>query len=904
MINLKYKTSNFFFILISLFSFKSTKPKFEEEKAKVVKTNQNESEKNEPGENENNNDNSEKKESNSDEEIVFDFDKLQLKSFVEFVHQLKDLNYLPSADLSGIETSLSIKTPMNSDQMYQIFLTALESAGFSHIKVGNVYKIVKKDTKYKEPLEVFVGMSYKDIKDDHPDETIRFVTFLKNIGIQEVEPLIKSMLSPGAQIIPLQSFNGFVLTDRAINIKSALKVVNQVDNPGRQEVVSIYPLKDASATEVKDFLDQVIKRPDGSNLARLFGNVGDGSMDYFSSSVRVIAEERTNKLILIGAENGLERIEHFIKNYIEPDLSNLRTPIHYHECQHTEAEHIKTLLEEIISDSKQLNSSQQAFSNVKIEADKHGNKLLVFCNDEQDWNMIQQTINDIDKPQPQVAIESLIVEVSQVDKKILGGQLRNKSEGQPFGGINFQSTSLGPLQTTTSGTGSNTQVVDILGNLSNAISSILQGSFVVSLGQIGNIWAVFRALKTISNTSLISKVFLTTANNTEGIFRSGEERRVVEEQAISESGNVGTAPGYQSLKAETVAKFKPQINPEGLVNLKVDINIEDFQSVDNDKFEKHLETNVTVADGQVLVLGGFVKTKVSESGSRSPILGKIPFLRWLNSNKQRDSDKSYILIFISTTVIKPKTTPGSNLYTKMKLHKAYEFVEDAVETQKQKDPIHNWFFNPEQETYSHKITDFANARYQPTTVDIINDPYYRIEKKDTFLEQKKNDSNLDDQEWKVIHLSAKDTIAEPKKISLEDKRDFLNKTLLSKNESKSEPETKLSKQNNLDNKNKNSFERMLFDQEQHKIAHNDSRQNFASIFQDQDTEKNTTSLLESRDNMSKLFQEPKEQKKIGKKLDLNESKKLFSSKLNFSGQDSSLLDKKRKMIDSLFSSGA
>ena len=61
----------------------------------------------------------------------------------------------------------------------------------------------------------------------------------------------------------------------------------------------------------------------------------------------------------------------------------------------------------------------------------------------------------------------------------------------------------------------------------------------------------------------------------------------------------------------------------------------------------------------------------------------------------------------------------------MKLHEATDEIEDIIQTKKVMDPIHNWFFNAEKENYSHKVIDFANARYQPTTVDIKNDSYYR-----------------------------------------------------------------------------------------------------------------------------------------------------------------------------------
>ncbi|MGD1997857.1 MAG: hypothetical protein PVJ92_02995, partial [Candidatus Dependentiae bacterium] len=132
-----------------------------------------------------------------------------------------------------------------------------------------------------------------------------------------------------------------------------------------------------------------------------------------------------------------------------------------------------------------------------------------------------------------------------------------------------------------------------------------------------------------------------------------------------------------------------------------------------------------VANGQVIALGGFVKTKISESGGQVPILGSIPLLGWLAKNRARSTTKEYLFIFLSPTIIKPRSSPGVELYTKMKLHDATSQVGEAIQTDKTKDPLYNWFFNAEGESYAHKVTDYANARYQPNTVDIQHDPLYR-----------------------------------------------------------------------------------------------------------------------------------------------------------------------------------
>ena len=193
--------------------------------------------------------------------------------------------------------------------------------------------------------------------------------------------------------------------------------------------------------------------------------------------------------------------------------------------------------------------------------------------------------------------------------------------------------------------------------------------------------------------------------------------------------------------------------------MKVHVDITDFAQIAEtspNTFTKKLDTRVSVADGQVLALGGFVKTKIVENTFKTPLLGNIPLLGWLFKRKNRKVTKEYVFIFMSPTIVKPRTAPGTNLYTKLKLHQAQEDIEDAIDVKRGRDPIHNWFFNPDGETYAHKITDYANARYQPTSVDIINDPYYRTqplieeerkEKRERALQKK-----VEDEEEEEIEL--------------------------------------------------------------------------------------------------------------------------------------------------------
>jgi hypothetical protein len=125
-------------------------------------------------------------------------------------------------------------------------------------------------------------------------------------------------------------------------------------------------------------------------------------------------------------------------------------------------------------------------------------------------------------------------------------------------------------------------------------------------------------------------------------------------------------------------------------------------------------------------------------------------LGWLFKNHERTVEKTYVFIFMAPTIVKPRQQPGMGLYTKMKLHQATREIEQGVRTSHTPDPLYNWFFNEKKENYSHKVIDFANARYQPTTVDIKYDPYYRAkddddDQKDEEVDNEKEEKDSSDE---------------------------------------------------------------------------------------------------------------------------------------------------------------
>ncbi len=657
-------------------------------------------------------------------DIYLNFENTELINFVNYMADLKKLNLIPDKSLEGAKISLTIRDPLTVDGAWNIFLTVLEMAGFSIVKVGDVHKVIPKDKKLTEPLPSYINVPAHTLPES--DETIRFVFFLQNLSVESVNDLLASMLSNKHSIVSQPDVNGFIITDKSLNIKSAVKLIQKLDDIGEAETFLVLKLKRANASDVKELLESLIRKPEGGALARLLGKGKDGGTEYFPPGTKIVTEPRTNSLILLGAPGPIKKIEDFIVNHIDTDLKGVDSPLHIYELQYANARQIAEILQEVTAAPESEAGAQAAkygairggvkyFKSMRFQVDEDGNRLIVSSTDNEDWKLLRKTIEDLDKPQPQVAIETLIVTITSDDIKELGGAMRNKKTGQLGNHLNFQSAAIAGSPSLDS----SDNPMNLLGSMVGQIVA-QQGASILQFGKKDNIWGIFQALKTVTNASILSKPFLTVANKTQAQITFGSEVQVLQEEGA------GDTRGFTPVEANTEINITPQINLDGIIRMQIKVDISEFTNEEKgDKQTKFIETNVTMADGQVLVLGGFVKTTVRESKIKTPILGDIPVLGWLFKKHSRSINKTYVFVFLSPTIIKPRQLPGVGLYTKMKLHQVTNEIESGIETKKTRDPIFNWFFDAGKENYSHKVIDFANARYQPTTVDIQNDPYYR-----------------------------------------------------------------------------------------------------------------------------------------------------------------------------------
>ena len=159
------------------------------------------------------------------------------------------------------------------------------------------------------------------------------------------------------------------------------------------------------------------------------------------------------------------------------------------------------------------------------------------------------------------------------------------------------------------------------------------------------------ALEADGKGKVVSSPRVVTADQTKALIEQGTE---LPYQVASASG--ATAISFR--KANLKLEVTPQITPEGNIILDLDVNKDSVGQATAAGFAintKHIKTQVLVENGGTVVIGGIFELNESESETRVPFLGDLPYVGNLFKSKQRSANKQEMLVFITPKMISDRT---------------------------------------------------------------------------------------------------------------------------------------------------------------------------------------------------------------------------------------------------------
>ena len=327
----------------------------------------------------------------------------------------------------------------------------IDLAGYmvTPIKDLHGFKIEKKSdlTDTRHPLHLYINIPINKLPKS--DNHIRAIYYLSNFSvpatIQGNEPLnliLRDMLGTRKGYLFDPKSNSIILTGSANKIASVMTIILELDSTGSAEVIETFTLFNSTATTVAKLLNDQI-------IAVTKGNKGGGRLKqgktsfYFRPNTRIIADPRTNSLTVLGTESAVNRIKTFVIEVMDQLLESGKSILHIYDLQYLESEKIAKVLQKMVGQSstgqsrKKFGGPQRFFEDVVIIAEKEqkveaktlgkgsqakgrvtvgGNRLIVAAKTE-DWERIKQLIEQLDKPQLQVIIEIMILDITVDGRK-------------------------------------------------------------------------------------------------------------------------------------------------------------------------------------------------------------------------------------------------------------------------------------------------------------------------------------------------------------------------------------------------------------------------------------------------------------------------------------------------------
>lgn len=179
-------------------------------------------------------------------------------------------------------------------------------------------------------------------------------------------------------------------------------------------------------------------------------------------------------------------------------------------------------------------------------------------------------------------------------------------------------------------------------------------SFAVGFTQAANylIDLELSAFAKDGHAEVVSRPKVITADKSTALIESGVE---IPYQEATSSG----ATNVSFKDAVLALEVTPQITPDDRIIMKLNVKQDTVGTVFNGVPSintNEVETEVLVANGETVVLGGIFTTDKNISTTKTPFLGDLPYVGRLFRNTLERDDKQELLIFITPRIIADSLT--------------------------------------------------------------------------------------------------------------------------------------------------------------------------------------------------------------------------------------------------------
>ncbi|GAB4151100.1 MAG: type II secretion system secretin GspD [Planctomycetota bacterium] len=590
------------------------------------------------------------------EGIRLNFDGWDMRKAVEYLAKKLKKPILYTDNLGGSINYVSY-VPIKSEDLVPVFETILNLNGWQMVEVAGMIKIIPLQQDQGIPAAFYTPEQVSELR--ARDRIITQVLKLKHLDANTAMTTLGNF-SISRTIVAVPQTNSLVVTDYETVILRLTTILNTIDVPGPKIIHKVVPLKHANVDTLKTYIDSYIttvaKSPyqmtstTATNPRRppVQQPSPQATSAALGSQMLAIPDPRTNSFILIGTVEEIAQIEAFIADIDRESTSSGN--YHVVRLQNIPAKDLATTLNDAFA--KAVSPKGEAEQKPVIIAFEGQNSLIVLASQAQ-FEEIRGMIEQLDKPQMQVLIRTVIVEVTTTKLRELGIEFASGDFPVPDGYRGFTST----FGTT------NKYVVP-------GVSGTLPGGSGISLGIVrdrNGVWAIpalLQAVQSDKDIELLAEPQILATDNEDAELIISEKIPYSTISNTNTTSSTSTATYGGDYEASIKLKITPHIRSKDYLTLEVSQTVEQFFKSDFSfdtvsgteanrpaKSVREATTRVGVPNRGYVVIGGMTRTKTDETITKVPWLGDIPGIGHLFRKSSRSVEKVNLYIFLQPEII-------------------------------------------------------------------------------------------------------------------------------------------------------------------------------------------------------------------------------------------------------------
>lgn len=599
--------------------------------------------------------------------ILMNYENIDIKVLARLISEITGRKIVLDERVQGKVTVLSSRE-MSASEAYELFRAVLDRYGFQ-LRERNGFSMVmpNADARREGPLRI-------NPNDPHGQANVVGLILTKYGDANQLMSAIRPLLSDPNNVQAYPNGKAVVVVDKASIVSKAADIARRLDQaiPNTRAVVIIPKYADAEKL--------------APVLANAMNRVNPAATPADVQPPKISAFPPANGIIVQGTEAQIKETQAVIRKLDIPRAAPdeiERPQLYVHFLQYSSAEETAKILANMLGERKaQLSQQQQldqnqltmqkalsagadplaypklasqsenqriSFVSAKVASDNDTNSVILFVSPSE-YKEVQDLLSDLDVPRKQVLVLAMVAEVSLSKLIETGAKLQVASPDGILSAYRAGLTEEGLLSALAGG--------------SFALGTIGGGTQTINVGgrdvKVPTFFAFLSGNKTNSDFNLLSSPRLLTSDHKEAKMEVGDVVPFPTGARFDNFGQPLLTYDYKDVGIKL--KFTPHVSQSENIRIDLDQEIQEVtdylqQNLGGTGYSvplisnRSVKTNVTVKEGETLLIGGLISKRTVETISKVPILGDIPLIDTFFKQTRKEDKKTTLFVALTPYIV-------------------------------------------------------------------------------------------------------------------------------------------------------------------------------------------------------------------------------------------------------------